>query len=157
MANSGVTNMFGDYREGKGDKDDKDGKGDTLDLEAEEKDSQKASSTVEDSWYEEVCKVEERKTEATNPRSSRPSPIKLRISWILSGKVYLEKDMVDPTKKLSDCFRGLGSPHGMRYFIADTAVQVFSHETPWQIFKSYNDKEEFNILDLQCARVSHSR
>ena len=37
MANSGVTNMFGDYREGKGDKDDKDGKGDTLDLEAEEK------------------------------------------------------------------------------------------------------------------------
>jgi hypothetical protein len=61
MANSGVSNMFGNYREGKGDKDDKDGKGDTLDLEAEEKDSQKASSTVEDSLYKEACLLEERK------------------------------------------------------------------------------------------------
>ena len=65
--------------------------------------------------------------------------------------------MVDPTKKLGDCFRELGSLQGMRFFIADTDVQVFSDATPLQIFKSYNDKEEFNILDLQCARVSHSR
>ena len=98
-----------------------------------------------------------RRSRSPTLRVARPSPSKLRISWNLSGEVYLEKDMVDPTKKLGDSLRELGSLQGMRFFIADTDVQVFSDATPLQIFKSYNDKEEFNILDLQCARVSHSR
>jgi hypothetical protein len=124
-----------------------------------------ASSAGDDNdWYDDACLAEGRYRDRGKRISSRPGPITVRIRWKVSGNVWFEKGMVEPTQSLSSIlsYRHPASStwmvdrNGMRLYIAATDVQVFYDQTPLEIWRSGNEEGEFSILHLECVRVSGS-
>ena len=93
--------------------------------------------------------------------STATRPITLGIAWKLSGNMWFEKGMLDPTVPLSRTLldhSGLDANgvKSMRWFLAGTDLQVFDHQTPLEIWRQYNDGDDFSILHLESTKVSRN-
>jgi hypothetical protein len=109
-----------------------------------------SSATDDMSWYDDAYAAVQPRHSSRENIPSRPGPITLRVTWKMSGTVWFERKMVDPTMRISRAIVDIWIPHGMRLYVAETEVQVFYDETPIQIFEDCGGVGVLSILHLDC-------